>query len=87
MEIIAEVEPEARGVYTGAIGFFNGPRSLELSIAIRTAIATAGAVHYSTGGGIVADSRLSGEWDETVAKARAFREAMNAAGATEKAVG
>lgn len=76
MEIIAEVEQTARGVYTGAIGFFNGPRSLELSIAIRTAIATADAVHYSTGGGIVADSRLADEWQETVAKARAFMDTI-----------
>jgi para-aminobenzoate synthetase component 1 len=87
MEIIAEVEQAARGVYTGAIGFFNGPRSLELSIAIRTAIATADAVHYSTGGGIVADSRVDGEWEETVTKARAFMDTIGAPGIDRRAAG
>lgn len=76
MEIIAEVEPEARGVYTGAVGWFNGGRSIELNVAIRTAVAAAGRIHYGVGGGIVADSRMDRELDETMTKARAMVEAI-----------
>ncbi|MFQ5352528.1 MAG: anthranilate synthase component I family protein, partial [Candidatus Binatia bacterium] len=76
MEIIAEVENAARGVYTGAIGCFNGPRSFELNVAIRTAFCRDGFVHYWSGGGVVADSTLEAEYEETLTKARAFREAL-----------
>jgi para-aminobenzoate synthetase component 1 len=72
IEIIAEVESQARGVYTGAIGSFNGSRSCELSVAIRTAIVGGGRIHYCVGGGIVADSREDAEYEETNVKARAF---------------
>jgi para-aminobenzoate synthetase component 1 len=76
MEIIAEIEESARGVYTGAVGFLNGPRSLELAIAIRTAVATGSALHYSSGGGIVADSTVDAEWNETITKALAFSDVV-----------
>jgi len=76
MEIISEVEESARGIYTGAIGFLNGPRSLELAIAIRTAVVSGRTLHYSAGGGIVADSSADGEWDETVTKSRAFADVL-----------
>jgi para-aminobenzoate synthetase component 1 len=80
MEILADVEGEPRGVYTGAIGCLNGSRSARLNIAIRTALVHGGSVDYRTGGGIVADSSLAGEFDETVTKARAFTEALVEAG-------
>jgi len=76
MRIIAEVEPSARGVYTGAIAAFNGPRRAELNIAIRTAVVAAGYVTYGTGGGIVADSRPNAEYEETVTKSRAFLDSL-----------
>jgi len=76
MEILHEVEAVERGPYTGAIGFFNGPEELELSIAIRTAIASGGRALYSTGGGIVADSDPEREWEETETKLSAFRAAV-----------
>jgi para-aminobenzoate synthetase component 1 len=76
MEIIAEVEALGRGVYTGAIGCWNGPRAFDLNVAIRTAVAGAGRIQYAAGGGIVADSRLEAEYDETACKARAFLEAL-----------
>jgi para-aminobenzoate synthetase component 1 len=76
MRIIAEVEPSARGIYTGAIGCFNGPRRAELNIAIRTAVVAGGRVTYGTGGGIVADSRTDAEYEETVTKARAFLDSL-----------
>jgi anthranilate/para-aminobenzoate synthase component I len=76
MEILAEVEAEARGPYTGAIGFFNGGDQLELSIAIRTAIAAGGRVLCQAGGGIVADSDPDLEWNETEVKLSALRRAL-----------
>ena len=87
MQIIAEVEPCARGVYTGAIGAFNGAGRIELNIAIRTAVAAGGYIHYSTGGGIVADSGLESEYEETVTKAQALLKtlAVQAAGPAERA--
>jgi para-aminobenzoate synthetase component I len=87
MQIIAEVEPQARGVYTGAIGCFNGPRALELNVAIRTAVAGGGRIHYCTGGGIVADSTADVALEETEIKARAFVESVGEPdGATRAAV-
>jgi para-aminobenzoate synthetase component 1 len=62
MRTISEVEPTARGIYTGAIGAFNGPRCAELNVAIRTAVVAGDRVVYGTGGGIVADSRLESEY-------------------------
>jgi len=76
MRIIAEVEPSARGIYTGAIGCFNGPRHVDLNIAIRTAVVAGGQITYGTGGGIVADSNPEAEYDETVTKARAFLDSL-----------
>ena len=79
MEILAEVEATERGPYTGAVGFFNGADEIEMSIAIRTAVASNGRVLYSTGGGIVADSDPDREWDETELKLAALRTALAAA--------
>lgn len=76
MEILAEVEDSARGPYCGAIGYFDGSCRMELSIAIRTAIASAGRALYSTGGGIVADSDPDREWEETELKVEALRRAL-----------
>jgi len=79
MEILAEIEAAERGPYTGAIGFFNGSEEVELSIAIRTALAAGSRVLYSTGGGIVADSDPDREWEETELKVEALRRALAAA--------
>ena len=76
IEILCDVEATERGPYTGAIGFFNGGEEVELSIAIRTALAAGGRVLYSTGGGIVADSDPDREWDETELKLAALRTAL-----------
>jgi para-aminobenzoate synthetase component 1 len=83
MRTISEVEPTARGIYTGAIGAFNGPRCAELNVAIRTAVVTGGRVVYGTGGGIVADSRLESEYEETVTKSRAFLDSLGEIGIVE----
>jgi para-aminobenzoate synthetase component 1 len=72
MEIIEELEPTTRGVYTGAIGFLGLDGTVCLNIAIRTIIIAHGRAWVHTGGGIVADSDPQAEWDETVTKARAL---------------
>lgn len=76
MEILAEVEDDERGPYTGAIGFFDGERHADLSIAIRTALWSGGRMLYATGGGIVADSEAGREWDETELKVDALRRSL-----------
>ncbi|HET7042862.1 MAG TPA: aminodeoxychorismate synthase component I [Gemmatimonadales bacterium] len=76
MEIIAELEPTARGVYCGAIGAWTAADELDLSIAIRTAVVRDGTLTWSAGGGIVADSDPDAEYAETLDKARAIADAV-----------
>jgi para-aminobenzoate synthetase component 1 len=72
LQIIAELEPVARDVYTGAIGCFDASGGVDLSIAIRTAFAADGRLHLHLGGGIVADSDPEHELRETRDKGRGF---------------
>jgi len=72
MQIIDELEPAARGPYTGATGWLGAAGDLDLAIAIRTAAVRGGRLSLSVGGGIVADSTPEGELAETEVKARAF---------------
>jgi para-aminobenzoate synthetase component 1 len=72
MQIIDELEPAARGPYTGATGWLGAAGDLDLAIAIRTAVVRAGRLSLSVGGGVVADSTPEGELAETDVKARAF---------------
>ena len=72
MQIIDELEPTRRGPYCGAIGFISNDGHIEFNIAIRTMIATAGQIHVPVGGGIVADSNPSDEYEETLVKAAAM---------------
>jgi para-aminobenzoate synthetase component 1 len=76
MEIIDELEPISRGPYTGAIGYLGFNRESQLSITIRTAICRDGVAHFHVGAGIVADSNPEAEYEETLAKARGFFEAL-----------
>ncbi len=76
MEIIAALEPVAREVYTGAIGWWSLTGAMDTSIAIRTAMIRHGLVHLHGGGGIVADSDPAAEFDETVDKIRAMAAAL-----------
>lgn len=78
MEIIDELEPVQRGLYSGAIGFLAADGSGLFNIPIRTAIARAGRLTYHAGGAIVADSDPDAEYDETLLKARAFFDACGA---------
>jgi anthranilate/para-aminobenzoate synthase component I len=81
MEIIDELEPTTRGVYTGAIGYLSVDGTVCLNIAIRTIIITGDRAWVQTGGGIVADSDPQAEWDETITKARALLAGLQAVGA------
>ncbi len=82
MEIIDELEPTARSVYTGAMGYIDLSGDLDLSIVIRTILYDNGRVTYQTGGGIVADSDPEAEYAECLAKGRALDEAIWDAGGT-----
>ncbi|NNC22545.1 anthranilate synthase component I [Salinisphaera sp. USBA-960] len=79
MEIIDELEPVKRGVYGGAVGYLAGNGSMDLAIAIRTAVIKQNEIHVQAGGGIVADSDPATEWTETMNKARAVMKAATLA--------
>ena len=79
MEIIRAVEPVRRGVYTGAIGCFDAAGGVDLSIAIRTAVASGDGLHLHLGGGIVADSEPAAELAETHHKGAVFSALWEAA--------
>lgn len=72
MEIIDELEPTSRGIYSGAIGYFGWDGNLDTAIAIRTAIVHNGQIHVQAGAGIVYDSVPEREWHETMHKAQAL---------------
>ena len=78
IEIIDELEPVARGPYTGCAGYLGFNRESQLSILIRTAIVRGAEAWYHAGAGIVADSEPAAEYEETLAKARGFLEAAAA---------
>jgi len=79
MEILAELEGEARGPYTGALGYVNRDGDMDFNILIRTMLRAGDAIEFRAGGGIVADSIPSRELAETRAKARGLLRALNAA--------
>ena len=72
MEIIDEVEPERRGVYGGAVGYWSWSGNMDMAIAIRTAIIKDGRLYAQAGAGVVYDSNPDSEWQETINKASAL---------------
>jgi len=72
MEIIDELEPTRRGIYTGAIGYLGFDNTMDISIVIRTIILKGEDAFFQVGGGIVADSDPAREYDETLHKAKAL---------------
>ena len=72
MEIIEELEPHRRGVYCGCIGYLGDDGRMDLNIAIRTLIYSDGRIRFWVGGGIVADSVMEAEFQETLDKAKAM---------------
>ncbi len=76
MEIIEELEPDKRGVYSGAIGYIGWNGNMDMAIAIRTALIKNNRVYIQAGGGVVADSVARTEWEETMNKGRAVFKAV-----------
>jgi anthranilate synthase component 1 len=72
MEIIEELEPERRGFYAGAVGYFAADGNMDSCIALRTALIKDGRMYLQAGGGVVADSDPEGEYQESCNKARAL---------------
>ena len=81
LEVIRELEPVKRNIYSGAVGYLNWWGDADTAIAIRTAVIQDGRLHVQAGAGIVHDSDPGKEWDETLNKGRAlFRAVAQAAG-------
>jgi anthranilate synthase component 1 len=81
LEVIRELEPVKRNIYSGAVGYLNWWGDADTAIAIRTAVIQDGRLHVQAGAGIVHDSDPEKEWDETMNKGRAlFRAVAQAAG-------
>ncbi len=76
MEIIAELEQEARGAYTGSMGYINLDGSMDLNILIRSMTCSGNRVQFRAGAGIVTDSVAAAELAETRAKARGLLHAL-----------
>lgn len=79
MEIIDELEPTKRGIYAGAVGYFDFSGNMDTCIAIRTMVVTDHKVYIQAGAGIVADSDPDKEFEETQNKAGALVEALSVA--------
>ncbi len=79
MEIIDELEPVKRGIYSGAVGYISWSGNLDTAIAIRTAVIKDQTLHIQAGAGIVYDSVPRSEWEETMNKGRAVFRAVSMA--------
>jgi anthranilate synthase component 1 len=79
MQIIDELEPVKRGVYSGAVGYLGFNGDMDVAIAIRTAVLKGGRLHAQAAAGIVADSEPLAEWQETQHKLRALLRAAEMA--------
>jgi len=77
MEIIDELEPNRRSLYTGAIGYLSRGGSSGFNIAIRTILVEGRRASFQVGGGIVADSDADAEYDETLVKGKGMLEVLN----------
>ena len=88
MEIIDELEPVKRGIYSGAVGYLSWRGNMDTAIALRTAVVKDGRLYIQAGAGIVADSDPTREWEETMNKGRAmFRAVALAESGLNKPVG
>ena len=87
MEIIAELEPEKRGAYAGAAGYFSFSGNMDMAIAIRTMVMKKRIAYVQAGGGIVYDSVPEREYEETMNKALALLEAINQTDGSDQITG
>lgn len=80
IEVIEEIEPTARGVYCGSIGYIDFSGRVDLNIAIRTAVFKNNKLYFQVGGGIVTDSDPEAEYEETLTKAQSFMKVITGEG-------
>ena len=80
MRILDELEPVRRGIYSGALGYFDLRGGADLCVVIRTVLLIDGRAYLHTGGGIVADSNSAAEWHESVDKALLLEVALEEVG-------
>jgi len=80
MRFLDELEPVRRGVYSGALGYFDIRGRADLCVVIRTLLLIDGRAYLHTGGGIVADSNSAAEWQESMDKARLLEMALEEVG-------
>ncbi|MCX5703848.1 MAG: aminodeoxychorismate synthase component I [Candidatus Omnitrophica bacterium] len=78
MEIIEELEPNRRSIYTGSLGYLSFSGNIDFNILIRTILKKKDKLYFGVGGGIVADSKPEEEYEETLVKARGMLSAINA---------
>ena len=77
MEIIEELEPTKRNIYTGCIGYLGFDGNVDLNIVIRTILMKENKAYFGVGGGITWESTKEFEYDETLAKAKALIKALS----------
>jgi anthranilate synthase component 1 len=82
MQIIDEMEPVKRGIYSGAVGYLGFNGDMDVAIAIRTAVVKDGVLHAQAAAGVVADSDPLAEWQETRHKTAAMLKAASLCEAT-----
>ena len=78
MKIIDALEPVKRGIYSGALGYFDHAGTMDLNIVIRSIVCVEGRAYFGVGGAVVADSDPAAEYQETLDKAKALIEAVGA---------
>ena len=78
MEIIDELEPTRRSVYTGGIGYIGFNGDMDLNIVIRTILVKDGKAYFQVGGAVVYDSQPEAEYEETLHKAKALMQSLDA---------
>lgn len=76
MRLLATLEPDRRGLYSGAVGYLDARGGCDLAVTIRSIVLAAGRAFVHSGGGIVADSEAAAEWNEARDKARALEAAL-----------
>jgi para-aminobenzoate synthetase component 1 len=76
IEILRDLEPAPRGLYTGTVGWIGFDRSADFNVAIRSGHLRDGRFAFGAGGGIVWDSTADAEWEELLLKARGMRRAL-----------
>jgi anthranilate synthase component 1 len=83
MQLLAQMEPEQRGLYSGVVGYFDFDGNMDGAIAIRSTIIKDGVAHVNAGAGVVLDSDPEGEYEETRNKAKSVLKAVKLAEANQ----